>query len=84
MNEEITVIIVDDESASIRNLSNDLSSYSDIRILDTTTSVEKARKIIKEKRIWINPPAIRRNPAKGSHFSVKSISFPLMPLPTLS
>ena len=46
MREEITVVIVDDEIASIRNLSNDLSAYSDIRILETTTSVEKARKII--------------------------------------
>ena len=46
MSEEITVVIVDDEIASIRNLSNDLSAYSDIRILETTTSVEKARKII--------------------------------------
>lgn len=46
MNEEITVVIVDDEVASIRNLSNDLGAYSDIRILETTTSVEKARKIV--------------------------------------
>ena len=46
MSEEITVVIVDDEAASVRNLSNDLCVYSDIRILETTTSVEKARKIV--------------------------------------
>lgn len=46
MSEEITVIIVDDEAASIRNLSNDLSAYADIRVIETTTSAEKARKII--------------------------------------
>ena len=46
MNDEISVVIVDDEAASIRNLSNDLAAYDDIRILETTTSAEKARKII--------------------------------------
>ena len=46
MSEEITVVIVDDEAASIRNLSNDLCVYSDVRVLETTTSVEKARKIV--------------------------------------
>ena len=46
MSEEITVVIVDDEAASVRNLSNDLCVYSDVRILETTTSVEKARKIV--------------------------------------
>lgn len=46
MSEEMTVVIVDDEMASIRNLSNDLRAYPDIRILETATSVEKARKIV--------------------------------------
>ena len=46
MNEEITVVIVDDDPVSIRNLSNDLMIYPDIQILETTTSVEKAQKII--------------------------------------
>ena len=46
MNEEITVVIVDDDTVSIRNLSNDLMTYPDIQILETTTSVEKAQKII--------------------------------------
>ena len=46
MNEEITVVIVDDDPVSIRNLSNDLMTYPDIQILETTTSVEKAQKII--------------------------------------
>ena len=41
MSEEITVVIVDDEAASVRNLSNDLCVYSDVRILETTTSVER-------------------------------------------
>ena len=44
--EEITVVIVDDDPVSIRNLSNDLMTYPDIQILETTTSVEKAQKII--------------------------------------
>ena len=46
MSEEITVVIVDDDLVSIRNLSNDLMIYPDIQILETTTSVEKAQKII--------------------------------------
>ena len=46
MNGEITVVIVDDEAASIRNLSKDLAAYPEIKILETTTSAEKARNII--------------------------------------
>lgn len=46
MSEEITVVIVDDDPVSIRNLSNDLMIYPNIQILETTTSVEKAQKII--------------------------------------
>ena len=38
MNEEITVVIVDDDPVSIRNLSNDLMTYPDIQILETTTT----------------------------------------------
>ena len=37
MSEEITVVIVDDEAASVRNWSNDLCVYSDARILETNT-----------------------------------------------
>lgn len=46
MNEEITVVIVDDEAASVRNLSGDLSAYPDIRVVETATSPEKARKVV--------------------------------------
>lgn len=46
MNEKITVVIIDDEAASIRKLSNDLAAFPDIQIVETTTSTEKAQKII--------------------------------------
>ncbi len=42
----ITTIIVDDESNSIINLCTDLALYPEIKIIETTTSVEKAKKII--------------------------------------
>lgn len=42
----ITAIIVDDEPNSIRNLEQDLSDYPEIRILDKTTSIKKAKKSI--------------------------------------
>ncbi len=42
----INVIIVDDEPACIQKLSKDLEAFPQIRILDTITSSEKARKSI--------------------------------------
>ena len=46
MKKTITTIIVDDESNSIATLSKDLENYPEIQIIETTTSVEKAKKII--------------------------------------
>ncbi|WP_321520099.1 response regulator transcription factor [uncultured Bacteroides sp.] len=46
MKTPITTIIVDDESNSIAKLSNDLANYPEIKVIETTTSVEKAKKII--------------------------------------
>lgn len=42
----ITAIIVDDESASIHHLEQDLISYPEIKILATETSLKKAKKSI--------------------------------------
>jgi len=42
----ITTIIVDDENNSIVNLCKDLVNYPEIKVIETTTSVEKAKKII--------------------------------------
>lgn len=42
----ITAIIVDDEINAIQNLSEDLSAYTDIDILEATTSALKAQKSI--------------------------------------
>lgn len=42
----ITAIIVDDEINAIQNLSEDLSAYADIDILEATTSALKAQKSI--------------------------------------
>lgn len=44
MKTPITTIIVDDESNSIAKLSNDLANYPEIKVIETTTSVEKAKK----------------------------------------
>lgn len=46
MSASITAIIVDDEPACIKSLYDDLLSYPDIRVTETTTSAEKAKKII--------------------------------------
>jgi len=46
MNEQIKTIIVDDDPDSIAQLSSDLKHFPGIKVLDTATSVEKARKII--------------------------------------
>lgn len=42
----ITAMIVDDESASISNLKQDLALYPEIQLLDTVTSLKKAKKSI--------------------------------------
>ena len=46
MNNTLTTIIVDNEAACIQSLSGDLARYADIRVIETTTSPEKAKKII--------------------------------------
>lgn len=46
MNAPITTIIVDDQPGCIESLSKDLSKFPDIQILETTTSSEKAKKIL--------------------------------------
>lgn len=43
---QITTIIVDDNNNSIMTLSKDLTLYPEIKVVETTTSVEKAKKII--------------------------------------
>ena len=46
MNEPIKTIIVDDDPVSILKLSDDLKSFPGIKVLETATSIEKARKIV--------------------------------------
>lgn len=46
MTTPITTIIVDDENNSILTLCNDLANYPEIKVIETTTSIEKAKKII--------------------------------------
>ena len=46
MNKSITTIIVDDQASCIEILSKDLARYPEIQIIETTTSSEKAKKII--------------------------------------
>lgn len=46
MNAPITTIIVDDQAGCIESLSRDLSRFPDIQIIETTTSSEKAKKIL--------------------------------------
>jgi len=46
MNNEITVIIVDDDAMSIKKLCHDLSAFSDVKVLAAVTTPEKARKLI--------------------------------------
>lgn len=46
MNQEITVIIVDDDVMSIKRLSGDLAAFPDIKVITTASSPEKAQKII--------------------------------------
>lgn len=50
MEQEITVIIVDDDLESIRRLQDDLSSFDDIRILETATTAELGKKSIIKHR----------------------------------
>lgn len=46
MSTSITTIIVDDQAGCIDVLVNDLNKFSEVQILETTTSSEKARNII--------------------------------------
>ena len=46
MNEPIKTVIVDDDPVSIAKLSDDLKNFPGIKVLETATSVEKARRII--------------------------------------
>lgn len=46
MNRIISVIIVDDEPTSIEVLKKDLQQYPDIEVISTTSSAEKAKKLI--------------------------------------
>ena len=46
MNQEIAVIIVDDDMMSIKKLSSDLAAFPDIKVIKSTTSSEKAQKMI--------------------------------------
>lgn len=46
MSTPITTIIVDDQPGCIESLSKDLSKFPDIQIIETTTSSEKAKKIL--------------------------------------
>jgi len=48
MNKKISVIIVDDDVLSIKRLSDDLATFSDISVITTSTSPTKAQKIIIE------------------------------------
>ena len=50
MNNPLQTIIVDDDPVSIGKLSDDLKNFPEIKVLDTATSVEKARAIIIEKQ----------------------------------
>lgn len=46
MNVPITVIIVDDEPSCIKSLCRDLAVYPEIKVIETVTSAEKAKKVI--------------------------------------
>jgi two-component system LytT family response regulator len=46
MEKAITTIIVDDEPACIKALCSDLEQYPEIEVIETITSVEKAKKIL--------------------------------------
>ena len=46
MNQDITVIIVDDDANCIKRLSDDLATLPGIEVMATFNSPEKARKII--------------------------------------
>lgn len=50
MNKKINTIIIDDDLAAIEKLSNDLRSFPEIKVLDSATSAETAKKIIIEKQ----------------------------------
>jgi len=46
MKTPLTTIIVDDDSNSIVTLCKDLANYPEIKVVETTTSTDKAKKII--------------------------------------
>jgi len=50
MSREITIIIVDDDAKSIKRLCDDLSTFPDVRVLETLQSPEKACKSIINKQ----------------------------------
>ena len=50
MNDEITVIVVDDDAQSIKRLCEDLSRFPEVLVLDTFQSPAKARKAIVRKQ----------------------------------
>jgi two-component system LytT family response regulator len=47
---EFKTIIVDDDPVSIGKLSNDLKNFPGVKVLDTATSIEKARNIIIDRQ----------------------------------
>jgi two-component system LytT family response regulator len=46
MNDKIKTVIIDNDPSAISKLSDDLKSFPDIKVLDTATSIKKARSII--------------------------------------
>lgn len=50
MSEQIITIIVDDEQGCIDTLNADLLNYADVRVVDTVTNADRAKKIIVDKQ----------------------------------
>lgn len=50
MSEQIITIIVDDEQGCIDTLNADLLNYADVRVVDTATNADRAKKIIVDKQ----------------------------------
>ena len=49
MSEQIITIIVDDEQGCIDTLNADLLNYADVRVVDTATNADRAK-----KSLWIS------------------------------
>lgn len=47
---QISTIIVDDEASYIRSLCNDLAAYPQIQVIETATTIERAKKIILQQQ----------------------------------